>query len=261
MKLFAIFGNPVDHSRSPLMHNYTFEKLGIRHCYTRVLLESANVKETFLNLRLSGANITVPHKEEAFLQADEIRGIAKEIGAVNTLIYEDKKIIGYNTDAPGFMKAVEVFDFKSALILGAGGTAKAISAAFAKEGIDFAVLNRSAGRLDYFEKRGWKVYTWENFEPDSYKLIVNTTSAGLKDDSFPAPENILKKVFENAKYAVDAIYGKKTPFLKLAESLGLETKDGKDMLLYQGVLAFDYFTNHRYDIKTIEKFMRESFEL
>ena len=110
MKLFAIFGNPVSHSKSPLMHNIVFKNLGIKACYTRVLLEDGDkLKEKFLSLGLSGANITVPHKEVAFRACDEIRGFAKKVGVVNTIVLEDGKLIGYNTDADGFMFAISEF--------------------------------------------------------------------------------------------------------------------------------------------------------
>jgi len=92
MKLFAIFGDPVAHSRSPLMHNHVFKSLGFKGCYTRIQLkDGSKLRETFFEFGLSGANITVPHKEAAFSACDEIRGFAKKIGVVNTIIYEDGK--------------------------------------------------------------------------------------------------------------------------------------------------------------------------
>ena len=129
MKLFTIFGDPVSHSRSPLMHNHVFKTLSLNACYTRTqLLEGSRLRETFFAKALSGANITVPHKGAAFIACDEIRGIANEIGAVNTIVNENGRLIGYNTDADGFLSAIQSFGpLKSALILGAGGTAKALA--------------------------------------------------------------------------------------------------------------------------------------
>ena len=95
MKLFTIFGDPVSHSRSPLMHNHVFKILGVNSCYTRThLCDGLKLREIFFAKALSGANITVPHKEAAFEACDEIRGLAKEIGAVNTIVNENGRLIG-----------------------------------------------------------------------------------------------------------------------------------------------------------------------
>jgi shikimate dehydrogenase len=231
-KLFLIFGNPINHSKSPLMHNYFFKKENINACYTRYLLvDGKEIINKFKELKINGANVTVPHKEWAYKLADEIRGIAKEIGAVNTLVNENGKIVGYNTDAEGFLEVIKDFEYKKVLIIGAGGTAKALSFVLPKSHI----LNRSKERLKNFSNK--VTFTWNEIKNFDYDLIINTTSAGLNDDYLPAPEDILKKLFINAKYAIDVIYGKETPFLKLAKKYNLITKSGLDMLVYQGVLA------------------------
>jgi len=257
--LFLIFGNPVSHSKSPLMHNFAFEKLNIKACYTRYCLKDPkDLRKKFFDLNIKGANITVPHKEEAFNICDEVLGIAKKIGAVNTIIKKENLLLGYNTDAPGFLESIEEFDFKKALILGAGGTSKAIAEIFYEKNIDFSILNRSENRLHWCKKKGFNSFSWKDFKIDKYDLIINTTSAGLNDDNLPAPKEIIKKLFSNAKYAVDAIYGKETPFLKLAKEFDLKTKDGKDMLICQGVLAFEIFTDFKYDKNEIKKYMKKA---
>ncbi len=248
--MFLIFGNPVAHSKSPLMHNYFFKKMGINECYGRFCLKNGNkIIEKFKELKIKGANVTVPHKEKAFEYADEIRGIAKEIGAVNTLVREGDKIVGYNTDAPGFLEAIKKFDYKKPLIIGAGGTAKAISLVLPEAHI----LNRSEKRLKYFKEKNKTVFTWDGIKDFDYDLIINTTSAGLKDNLLPAPENLIRKLFSNAKYAVDVIYGKETPFLKLAKEYNLKTKTGLDMLVYQGILAMELFLGKKFNKKEAEK--------
>lgn len=261
MKLFAIFGNPVAHSRSPLMHNHVFKTLNYPACYTRILLEDGlQLKETFFNLGLSGANVTVPHKEAAYEACDEIRGFAKVVGVVNTLVNENGRLIGYNTDADGFMYAIKPFgEIKTVLLLGAGGTAKALANKFKEEGLRTTVLNRSEGRLEYFKEFGFTCHTWESIEVEAYDLIVNTTSAGLEDDNLPAPKDIIEPLLQKCSFAADAIYGKVTPFLALADELGKTSKDGADMLLGQGVLANNYFTDGKYPLEAIEKAMKESF--
>lgn len=260
-KLFAIFGNPVKHSRSPLMHNHVFKRLGFDACYTRILLEDGSkLKETFLSQKLSGANITVPHKEAAFKACDEVRGFAKEIGVVNTIVNKDGRLIGYNTDADGFLFSIEDFkDVKKILIIGAGGTAKALAKKFKLENFEVSVLNRSEGNLLYFKEAGFTTYSWEDCPITSYDLIVNTTSAGLSDENYPAPLELLTSLLQKTSYGADAIYGKLTPFLKLCKEMNITYKDGSDMLLGQGVLANNYFTQEQYELQDIQKVMKESF--
>ncbi|MCD4667693.1 MAG: shikimate dehydrogenase [Sulfurimonas sp.] len=263
MKLFAIFGDPVSHSRSPIMHNSVFKNLNYKACYTRVhLKDGSKLKETFFNLGLSGANITVPHKEAAYEACDEIRGFASKVGVVNTIINENGKLIGYNTDADGFMFAIEEFGHVGkVLILGAGGTAKALASRFLQDDIKVDVINRSEGRLSYFKDIGCTCHTWENFESKKYDLVVNTTSAGLKDEELPAPLEILESVLANTNFVADAIYGKLTPFLKLAKKKNITFKDGADMLLGQGVLANELFVNKELKKENIKIQMQKSFEL
>ena len=255
---FTIYGNPVEHSKSPQMHNAGFDYLNFDGKYTKTYLENGTkLKDTFLNNNMRGANITVPHKENAFKLADEVRGMAQKIGAVNTYIEENGKVFGYNTDALGFMMAIKEFqNIKRVLLLGAGGTAKAIAVALTEKYIDVVVLNRSKNRLNFFKELGCEVFNWENFELSNYDLIVNSTSAGLKDDLYPAPIDILRSVVQNSKYAFDCIYGKLTPFLEIAKEYDLLYKDGEDMLLYQGVIAFELFTNIKADDGLVEAMRR-----
>lgn len=257
MKL-TIFGNPVSHSKSPQMHNAALNLLKIDGNYSKSHLEDGSqIKKIFLEENYKGANITVPHKEDAFKNADEVKGLAKKIGAVNTYINENGKVTAYNTDAPGFMKAIESFgSIKKAIILGAGGTAKAIAVAFAEAGIETTILNRSENRLSFFKELGCTTSSWENFQCEEYDLVVNSTSAGLKDDNYPAPINILENILQHSQNAIDCIYGKTTPFLAKAQEFKIPNKDGEDMLLYQGLLAFELFTDTKADNSVVEAMRR-----
>lgn len=263
MKLFAIFGDPVAHSRSPLMHNSVFKHLNYKACYTRVhLIDGSKLRETFFALGLSGANITVPHKEAAYTACDEIRGFAKKVGVVNTIVNENGRLIGYNTDADGFMFAIKEFGaIKHILVLGAGGTAKALCARFIDADIKVSVLNRSQNRLAYFRELGCDCFIWDDFKIGKYDLVVNTTSAGLKDEELPAPSELIEKILDNTSFVADAIYGKVTPFLKLTQSKNITSKDGADMLLGQGVLANELFVNYELKTSDIKLHMSKSFEL
>jgi len=263
MQLFTIFGNPVSHSKSPLMHNLTFKSLNYNGCYTRYRLEDGSkLRDKFFELEITGANITVPHKEEAFRACDELDEFAQKVGAVNTILKKDNRLYGYNTDAPGFLKAIEEFkNIKKVLFLGAGGTAQSTSVVLQDAGYDITILNRSAKRLEQFKSKGFQTYTFEDFKAQKFDLVVNMTSAGLEDDSLPCPIEILNQVIPTSQACIDVIYGKETPFLKFAKKHNRPTKDGSAMLLYQGVIAFEYFTNHKFSFKEIMKIMKKAFIL
>jgi len=242
------------------MHNNCFKAFLIPSCYTKTeLKDGKKLKKTIFDLKIKGANITIPYKEEAYKICDVLDTNAKTIGAVNTIVNNNGKLHGYNTDSTGFVKSISEYkDVKSILILGAGGTARAISVALKNEGYNIEILNRSQNRLEFFKSLGVDTNSHDSFKTNkNYDMVVNTTSAGLLENSLPFDRDKLTNILQNSKYAIDVMYGKITPFLTLANELGKITKDGEDMLLYQGVLAFDYFTQHKFNTDDIQKYMRE----
>ena len=266
MMVFAVFGNPISHSVSPRLHNLALGELGLSReaLYTRYeLADGSRLISKFKELKLSGANVTVPHKEAALVQCDVADETAIKIGSVNTLVSRGGKIYGHNTDAPGFLRAIESFgEINSALVLGAGGTAKAVAYALKSRGVRVCVLNRSEKRLANFAE--YENFSWANFaefKGGKFDLVVNTTSAGLKDENLPAPTELLCPIFDEAKFAFDVIYGKKTPFLNLAAASGLAHKDGLDMLLFQAVLALNLFFDGSLDEVKIEASMQKALRL
>lgn len=266
MKIFAVFGNPVSHSISPRLHNAALGELGLSReaLYTRYeLTDGSRLISKFKELKLSGTNVTVPHKEAALAQCDVLDEAAIKIGSVNTLVSRSDKIYGYNTDAPGFLRAIEYFgQINSALVLGAGGTARAVAYALKSRGVRVCVLNRSEERLanfTEFEKFSWADFG--KFNGGKFDFVINTTSAGLKDENLPAPIEILRPIFDESKFAFDVIYGKKTPFLNLAAASGLAHEDGAEMLLFQAVLALNLFFEGSLDEAKIEASMRKALYL
>ncbi|PAF54369.1 shikimate dehydrogenase [Helicobacter sp. 13S00482-2] len=261
MKQFCVFGNPIFHSKSPLIHNSVFYKfakeIGFSGFYGRYLLQDgSNLRRIFFDLGLCGANITIPFKENAFNQSDEVRGIASVVKSVNTLVLEGEKLIGYNTDADGFYHTISINNFKSALLIGAGGSAKALAYILREKGIEVFIINRSKERLEPFLSDGFKCSLIQDFLPMSFDVVINATPSGLKDESLPLSEDNLRKTLESSKMAYDLIYGIQTPFLKLAKSLGIFIKDGKDMLIEQGVLASYLFCDHKISTHEIRKQMK-----
>ena len=266
MKIFAVFGNPVSHSISPRLHNAALGELGLSReaLYTRYeLTDGSRLISKFKELKLSGTNVTVPHKEAALAQCDVADETAIKIGSVNTLVSRGGKIYGHNTDAPGFLRAIESFgEIKSTLVLGAGGTAKAVAYALKSRGVRVCVLNRSEKRLANFAE--YENFSWANFaefKGGKFDLVVNTTSAGLKDENLPAPTELLRPIFDEAKFAFDVIYGKKTPFLNLAAASRLAHKDGSEMLLFQAILALNLFFDDSLDEAKIQAAMQKVLRL
>jgi shikimate dehydrogenase len=246
------------------MHNLTFQGLDHDGVYTRYKLEDgAKLRSKFFELDIKGANITVPHKQHAFEACDELDEFAQKVGSVNTIVKKGGKLYGYNTDAPGFLKAISEFkNIKKVLFLGAGGTAQSTSIVLRDAGYEVTILNRSAERLERYKKEGFKTFTFETFKMNEpFDLVVNMTSAGLEDESLPCPIEILNEVVPNAKACVDVIYGKETPFLKFAMNKNKPTKDGSDMLLYQGIIAFEYFCEQQFSFEEIKEHMKKAFIL
>lgn len=248
MHYFVVFGNPIAHSLSPVIFNTFFEKMKLPARYSKFLLEHG--KSPIKALRshgFSGANVTLPFKEIAFAECDEVRGIAKEIGTVNTLVNENGKVIGYNTDAEGFYRVVSKrLSPKNALVIGAGGSAKAIAYILRQHQIPLTIINRSKQRLQEFEKAGYHTALSADFIPSApFDLIINATSAGLRDDELPLESQKLTSILESSKQgkvlAVDIVYGRTTPFFALAHSMGIDVVDGIEMLLTQAALAGTHF--------------------
>ena len=267
MKTFAVFGNPISHSLSPRIHNNAIKKLNLNAFYGRFCLENASdLRDSIFKLKLSGANVTLPFKEKALEIADFKDKMALNIGSANTLLVRGSKIQAFNTDGIGFLQAIAEFKgLKSALILGAGGTARALAFVLSMRGVRVSVANRSTGHLKHFSSYKTALYENllensdknsskkndellsanlnKNFGTKSFDIVINTTSAGLKDETLPCDERLLKSLLSKAKCAFEVIYGKQTSFLRLAKSLKIPCKDGAEMLLWQGVFAFELFFN------------------
>lgn len=261
MKYFCVIGNPIKHSKSPRIHNNAIKFLGLDGIYTRYHLQyEKKLKQIFYELRLSGANITLPFKEEALKIADIKDTMSLKIGAANTLVLKNSKLYAYNTDAPGFLKAIEEFQgIKTALILGAGGTAKAIAYALKERGIKIQIANRSVSKFKNL--KDFSCILYEDLKEFQFDLVINSTSAGLNDESLPCPKDLLLKILQSKPYAFEVIYGKQTPFLKLCREHQLPCKDGLDMLLWQGVFAFELFFDFQNKRELLKKLMEEALKL
>jgi shikimate dehydrogenase len=250
-KKLGILGWPARHSLSPRIYRYWFRKHAIEATYD--ILETpedalATEIEILRKSGFHGANITVPHKEKALALVDEADNIAQRIGAINTvLVRESGKIFGTNTDAYGFMENLRqgTRDFSTyldkAVVLGAGGAARAIIASLSDAGAKGVyIVNRTPSRAHEIAKQ-WpnvSVGSWENVD-ESLKdatLLVNTTSLGMEG---MAPLALSLKELPSRALVTDIVYAPMvTPLLKEAQRRGNPTVDGLGMLLYQAQAAF-----------------------
>ena len=251
MLSLAVLGHPVGHSRSPAMHNAALAALGLGEEWT---YEGIDVTPDAFEARVrampgegfAGANVTVPHKGAALALADELSETAREIGAANTLIFADGEVRAENTDADGFLNALPASPAgKRTLVLGAGGAARAVVWALLREGADVDVWNRTELRSrNLCEELGGEPVS----APDqaAYELIVNSTAVGLGGEDPFAELPLDPAGFAPGQTVVDMVYGlKPTSLLLAAGMVGAATVDGIEILVQQGALSLEIWTNRK----------------
>jgi len=258
-RVCAIIGDPVEHSLSPMMHNAAFKKLGLNLVYVAFTVTPTKLKTALLgakSLGLRGLNVTMPHKNAVISHLDAVDSTAKYIGAVNTVLNNQGKLIGYNTDGRGAMIALQengVYPAeKKMVLLGAGGAAKAIAYQAAQDVEELVILNRTPEKAkklaEALKSFGAKVKGGTlssevlKQELPTTDILVNATSAGMHPDvdSSPVPSDLLHSNLS----VMDIIYNPlATRLLKEAKSVGAKVVSGIEMLLYQGAVAFEIWTN------------------
>ena len=248
----CVIGWPVAHSRSPAIHRFWLKELDIAGDYVPVPVvpeEIAAFLRSFVASGYVGGNVTVPHKEAAFAAVSAMDAEARAIGAVNTLWIDDGKPIGSNTDSFGFLanldEAVENWDKnpRGAVVLGAGGAARAVVFALIERGFaPVHLVNRTLERAELLAARFGKAVRpvgWESADrllPEA-NLLVNTTTLGMKGN--PSPELDLGALPDDA-VVTDLVYVPvATPLLAAAKARGLRTANGLGMLLHQAVPGFE----------------------
>jgi len=259
---YLLIGNPVMHSLSPAMHNLALKHNKIGGEYISVSVSSRDVNMVLAhctNDSFLGANITIPHKELFLDMVDELTDEAKEIGAINTLVKQDGKLIGHNTDAYGFIKPIENYidtlHGERVIIFGSGGATKAIVFALQDLGVEQIVL--VSRRPEMYESNGseniircsydnWIAYA------DDAAMIVNATPLGMtpNTESSPVPDQDIEIL--NEKICYDIVYNpRQTKFLKQAIQADGTPIGGLDMLIYQGAKSFNLWTGFEFPIEKI----------
>ncbi|MCK6204885.1 shikimate dehydrogenase [Bacillus infantis] len=255
-KLFAVIGDPIGHSMSPAMHNDLFGIYGLDAFYVPLKVRREDLGDAVKGLRaigVAGFNVTVPHKTEIMPFLDEIDQLAEAIGAVNTVLNKDGKLIGYNTDGEGYVRglASEVPDFsrKKILIAGAGGAAKAIYYTLAQKGVQaIDICNRTAAKAEALaDKCPFPVRTdalgFQQAEEKlaEYDIIIQTTPIGMLPDVNALPFGLYN--LKAGAFVSDIIYNPlETKFLREAKNKGASIQNGLKMFVCQGALAFERWT-------------------
>ena len=276
----GLIGYPLGHSLSPKIHTAALKACGLKGDYSLFPIaphDKQGLKDMFARVRtgeIHGLNVTIPHKQNVIELMDELTATAKAIGAVNTIYLHQDKLIGDNTDISGFLSDLKRFLTlecdsllshlqeqapalqKKALILGAGGSARAIVYALLYDGWDVTIAARrieQAQQLSQsFGKYDLRLSTFD-FQPSTFDLIVNTTPLGMTpniEDS-PLPENI---VLSPKTVIYDLIYNpRETKLVKDARAQGLSATTGLGMLIEQAALAFEIWTGAKADRDAMQK--------
>ncbi|MCF8078334.1 MAG: shikimate dehydrogenase [Desulfobacterales bacterium] len=245
-KVYAVLGNPVAHSLSPVMLNRAFRETGYRGLY--VALKVTDIAGAIAGVRalgFSGASVTVPHKVAVMDHLDEIDPTARAIGAVNTVVNQNGRLVGTNTDAEGAVAALkEKTRLKGRVlaVVGAGGAARAVAYGAVQEGAEIVIVNRSEARGRSLSRFiGCSFVPLVEFTGAGVDILVNTTPVGMSPriDQLPVDAGMLKKEM----VVMDVVYNPmKTRLLKEAEKRGCKTVDGAAMFVYQGARQFTLWT-------------------
>jgi shikimate dehydrogenase len=246
-RLAGIIGWPVEHSRSPRLHGFWLQRHGIDGAYVPLAVRPGTFPMAVHGLvaaGFAGANVTAPHKLAAFEICDTVEASARRAGAVNTLVFQDGRITGRNTDGFGFIANLRAHGVDPAagpaLVLGAGGAARAVVAALRDEGVAVTVANRTHERADALARDlpGLTVIDWSARSAvlADHALLVNTTSLGM------IGHELLEIDLDCARRGLavaDIVYAPfETPLLAAARARGMPTVEGLGMLLHQAVPGF-----------------------
>ena len=260
---YAVIGDPIDHSLSPNIHNAAFRHLELDHTYIAYKIPAGELAagiDALKTIKIAGFNVTIPHKIEMMELLDETDTTCKVIGAVNTVLNDNGKLKGYNTDMIGFLNPIKkknlVIKDSQVLLLGAGGAARAIVTAMVKEKASkITIANRTrenANKLaDFAKKIGGNVDTVSIHDANEliadYKFIINSTSIGMRNEPSPiSTENISKD-----SIVYDIVYQPiNTDLIKKSKENGATIIYGYEMLLSQAACSFEIWhkTEAPYDV-------------
>ncbi|EMF0155858.1 shikimate dehydrogenase [Enterococcus hirae] len=275
-KLTGFFAKPASHSLSPLMHNLAFSHWGIDAVYLAFEVDQTNLRQAVESIRtldMLGVNVSMPNKTSVLAYLDQLSPEAELIGAVNTIVHQEQRLIGYNTDGMGFVRSVNETGHpiknQKIVVLGAGGAAKAIVVQMALEGAQeitiYKRLNATFLPLkEYFakvsEKTGCPIrlhdYADESqlaLDLSQANLLINATDIGMgsKKDQLPIAD---VKLLHSQLAVFDLIYSpSETRLIQEAKKMGIKAYNGLGMLIHQGAIAFELWTHREMPVQNIRE--------
>tara|TARA_R110002096_G_scaffold305388_16_gene500281 strand:- start:1036 stop:1974 length:939 start_codon:yes stop_codon:yes gene_type:complete len=282
----AVFGDPVEHSRSPQMHNPGLESVGAGCQYVRLHIRPDELTDALALLKSKnfiGTNVTIPHKGGVFDAVDDMTEVARRIGAVNTVAVDGDQLIGHNTDAPGLKRAIreefsiDLTDLRIMIIGAGGGAGKAAAVQCAMDHCERLVLvNRTVekaealatelhdlfvdpdkleGPAERLKAIAWEEKAMER-ELDQIDLIINATSIGMKRTD---PEVVPQRLIEPHHMVYDMVYAPaRTRLIADAEAAGAKAANGLGMLLWQGALSFEFWLNQEAPVAAMRSGLMDS---
>jgi len=244
--LYGVMGYPIGHSLSPTMHNAAFSAKGLNAVY--LAFETRDLEGCLKGMKalgIKGMSVTIPHKSQVIPLLDDVDDLARRIGAANTIVNDGGRLVGYNTDAVGALKALEEkmgLSGKTCLIIGAGGAARAIGFILKENGVGVMVANRSVERgQELALSLDCPFIPLDELENTTTDLLINTTPVGMapQKDQCLVPEQILKK----GMVVMDIIYNPlETRLIAMARDRDCLTINGLDMFIHQGAEQFRLWT-------------------
>ena len=264
LRIFSLFGNPVGHSLSPLMHQVAYGEMKINAVYVPFCVN--NLGDAVRGIRgmgISGVSVTIPFKAEVLKHLDELEESSDRIGAVNTIVNEGGRLRGYNTDWMGFVRDLKEFmpiRGNTFGILGAGGAARAILFGILSEGGKPVVLNRTTAKGEVLAKEfGCSFFPLSEIDALKAECLVNTTSVGMAPQMAASP--LEAKVLGKFPYIVDIIYNPwETTLLKEARKAGCRTRSGLGMFVHQGAEQIRLWTSMEPPVESMKRVVRKKLE-
>jgi len=269
-KVCAVIGDPIEHSLSPQIHNAAFQHLKLNYVYVAFRVAEKDIKNALQGiqaLKIHGLNVTMPLKTKIIPYLDKLDSRAERIGAVNTVLNEKGRLIGYNTDGLGALAALKANNQdlvnKKVLILGAGGASRAISYTLAKDARKIVILNRTIEKARSLAKElnktfGKKVRHGEINEKRLEKdlkdtdILINATLLGMHPYKNETP--VSRKLLRSDLTVFDLVYNPpETRLLREAKAIGAKTINGLAMLVHQGALSFEIWTGKKAPIDVMLK--------
>jgi shikimate dehydrogenase len=260
--LYGIIGNPVRHSLSPAIHNNVFKRMGLNAVY--LAFEVNHLEDAMKGIKglgIRGVSVTIPFKTQVIAFLDEIETVAAKIKAVNTIVNEGGRLVGHNTDWRGALEALEEkvdLKGKKVLLLGAGGTARAIGFGLKGKGSRVIISNRSLDKAhDLAKDLGFVYKPLSSISGPETDVIINATSVGmsLHDAESPFP----KKYLREGMVVMDIVYQPlQTKLLLEAEEQGCLTINGLEMLARQGAAQLEIWTGRKPDVREIKRDLRRA---